>query len=499
MEKNIKNTETSGEQVGSDENSYRSILKRASAFGGVQMFNILINLVRGKFVAMFLGPEGMGVSSLLTSSTAPLQQFCSLGLNIAFVKEISAARRDNERFPVVVKVATTMILLTSLLGGVACIALAPLLSEWSFGNHDFTLAYVALGIFVALSIAGTGYLALLQGLGSVKRLSKASLVGSLSGLLFGVPLYYFYDYKGIVPSMIIMSVFVFLFYYIGFKKDVKVETSNLRKADTIPLVRKMISIGFIMMIGTLIGSAVNYAINVYVRAMGNLDDVGLFQAANSLTNQYMGIVFSALAMDYFPRLSAVSGNRREMSMLVNRQSEVVLLIATPLVLCMIVWAPLIIDLLLTESYRSSQSLLRWMAFGVLVQAWVFPLSYLFIANDNRKIYFWMEAVESNLMWLGCSLLFYYLYGLIGLGYSLVVRGLLDMVISYFVCRYAYGFNYRLRTLGIVSVNMLLGGAGCLFSLQSDAPYSLPAVVVLLGSVIFSVVMLRRLSAKNKPA
>lgn len=44
-----------------DENSYSTILKRISAFGGVQAFNILVTLVRGKFVALFLGPEGMGL------------------------------------------------------------------------------------------------------------------------------------------------------------------------------------------------------------------------------------------------------------------------------------------------------------------------------------------------------------------------------------------------------------------------------------------------------
>ena len=46
------------------ENGYRSILKGTSIFGGVQIFQILINLIRGKFVAMFLGPAGMGAASL---------------------------------------------------------------------------------------------------------------------------------------------------------------------------------------------------------------------------------------------------------------------------------------------------------------------------------------------------------------------------------------------------------------------------------------------------
>ncbi len=77
-----------------EENSYSSILRRLSAFGGVQIFNILIGLLRGKFVALLLGPSGMGISALYTSSIAPLQQLCSLGLNLAVVKEV-AANKDN--------------------------------------------------------------------------------------------------------------------------------------------------------------------------------------------------------------------------------------------------------------------------------------------------------------------------------------------------------------------------------------------------------------------
>ena len=41
----------------SQENSYRSIMRGMSAFGSVQVLQIVINVVRGKFVALLLGPE----------------------------------------------------------------------------------------------------------------------------------------------------------------------------------------------------------------------------------------------------------------------------------------------------------------------------------------------------------------------------------------------------------------------------------------------------------
>ncbi|MDE6008088.1 MAG: oligosaccharide flippase family protein, partial [Muribaculaceae bacterium] len=188
-----------------EENSYSNILKRLSAFGGVQIFNILIGLIRGKFVALFLGPTGMGISSLYSSSTAPLQEICSLGLNLAVVKEVAGNKDNPSGLPHILHVSIRLLLFTVVLGALVCCLGAPFLSKLTFGDGSETSAYLWLSIFVGLSIAGGGFLALLQGLGEVKRLSKASLVGGLSGLLFGIPLYYFFGDRGIVPAMIILS------------------------------------------------------------------------------------------------------------------------------------------------------------------------------------------------------------------------------------------------------------------------------------------------------
>jgi ABC-type branched-subunit amino acid transport system ATPase component len=48
--------------------SYRNVMKATSIFGGVQVFNILIAIVRSKFIALFIGPSGMGIASLLNST-----------------------------------------------------------------------------------------------------------------------------------------------------------------------------------------------------------------------------------------------------------------------------------------------------------------------------------------------------------------------------------------------------------------------------------------------
>lgn len=473
------------------ENSYKSILKRISAFGGVQIFNIFINLLRGKFVALILGPSGMGVSSLFTTSSATIQQLGGLGLNLSIVKEVAAAKDSPERNRIVLHIARRLILLTSLLGALLCIGLSPWLSRLTFGNYDYTLGFVLLGAAVALSIAGAGYLAILQGLGEISRLSKASIVGSLTGLLCGVPLYYFFGTSGIVPAMIILALAVALFYYFSFlKADTPKAVETIKLRENLGLVKKLISLGIVFMIGTLVGSAINYLINTYIRWQGTLDDVGLFQGANSLTNQYMGIVFSALAMDYFPRISAIAHDTVKLRRLANRQSEIVMLIATPIVMIVMALAPLAIRLLLSEEFLSVAPLLRWLAFGVLMQGVSFPLGYIFLAKDNKKIYVWLEVVAGNLIWLITSAGGYYLFGLIGLGIALVVRSVIDIILNYIICRRYYGFNYTAGTLLTIIPCLIAGAASFILSLHDHL--LLPSILLWLLIAITLLTALLRL-------
>lgn len=474
-----------------EENSYGTILKRISAFGGVQIFNILINLIRGKFVAMFLGPEGMGISSMFMSSSNTVQQFGSLGLNLALVKEVAAARDDRSLRSKVIGVALRLIVLTSIFGGVLCILLSPWLSYWSFGNYGFTGSFLVLGVFVSFSIGGSGFLALLQGMSEVKRLSKASLVGGLSGLLGGVPLYYFWGNKGIVPAILLMGITMFLFYYISFRQSVDYDKAEIKLNTHLPLIKKLLSLGLVLMIGNLVGTAVNFAINTFIRSLGNIDNVGLFQAANSLTNQYIGIIFSAMAMDYFPRLSTVASNPTKMRMVVNRQAEVVILMITPLVLLLTLTTPWVIRLLLSKEFLIITDLVRWLGAGVLLQAISFPLSYLFVARDNKKAYVWIEVVLTNFLWLASSIAFYYIYSLIGLGISLVVRSAIDILIVYFSVKKIYGFEYTGECLRTLAVCLACGSAGVIMSLSMDSLFNWYVLAVSLLSITYSSIKLKK--------
>lgn len=472
---------TEGEEnVKREENSYRSILKGTSVFGGLQLFQIGINLVRGKFVAMFLGPTGMSISALFNTSGQTIQQFSQLGLNFAVVKEAAAVKDDENGLKNVVSVTGRLMLLAALLGAIVCCIFAMPLSRITFGTPDYYWQFMLLSLMIFFGVAGQGYTAVLQGLHKYRMVTTTLVSGSLAGLLIGVPLYAVWGNKGIVPAMVIMALSISLTAFIGVRRTVRKGSRQFAWSLHKPLVRRLVLMGLVLMSSEVIGVLCNYLTNLFIRYFGPFESVGLYQAANSLTNQYAGLVFMAMLLDFFPRLSAAASDNGKIRDIVNRQMEVVGLIATPLICLLILTSPLVIQILLTDSFLPIMPLMRWLGLGVLVRAVMTPMGYIAFAKDNKKLLFWLEAVFCNLLTLSLNCLFYFYFGLIGLGYALVIDCLLCLGIYYAVNRHLYGYSVN-RGAFLESVLALLLGAGCFASsliVDTVASYTLMGLITL---------------------
>jgi len=69
--------------------SFNHILKYTGIFSIVQILNILMNIVRNKIAAIFLGPSGLGVLSLYNTASNLLNQTTNFGIPMSGVKHIS--------------------------------------------------------------------------------------------------------------------------------------------------------------------------------------------------------------------------------------------------------------------------------------------------------------------------------------------------------------------------------------------------------------------------
>lgn len=458
--------------MSTNSNSYKSIMKGTAIFGGTQFFAILVNLIRGKLVALFLGPEGMGISSLMMSSMNTIQQFSSLGLNLSIVKEISKAKETGkeEKLLLVISIARALLRITAIIGALFTILFSRFLSNITFGNVDYYWYFILLSIAVFFTTMSNGELSILQGYRAIKKLAYASIIGSFTGLFVGVPLYYWFGYDAIVPAMIVLSLVNFLFYrYTSYKLTIK--SIIFKWKEHSPLIKKMLLLGITLMIVSLLGTLANYILNTYIGRYGSLNDVGMYQAANSITNQYIGIVFTAMGLDYFPRLAAISQDNVKVKEMVNQQIEVVLFLMAPLCCFLILLAPLVIEVLLTKEFMGIISLIRWMGIGLFFKAFAFPLGYISFAKGDRKTFFWLEGVMGNLMSLVLGMISYFIWGLMGMGISLCITYILWGGLYNIITKRLYEFELSTNTYKILAVLIIFISLTFLFSFLNDTFFS----------------------------
>ena len=474
-------------------NSYRNILKATSILGGVQVYQMLITLIRGKFVALLLGPSGMGINALFNSLSLTLSQFASLGLNIAIVKEVAVKKEDPHALSSLVALIRRLLLTTALTGALISLLFSRQLSLLTFGTTDYSIQFMLLSLMVFFSIAGNGLYSILQGLHDLKRIARASLIGSIAGLIIGVPLYYFFGNDGIVPAMIAVAATTFLAFLYGVRKNLhSYPKIKFAWQSAKPLARKLLMMGFILMAGDLFLSCVSYITNLFVRSFGDIADVGLFQGANSLTNQYSGVVFTAMLLDFFPRLSRAANDNLKMAEVVNRQLEIIALIVAPLLSLLIMFAPIVVKILLSDDFESIVPLIRWMSLGVMIKALMFPLGYITFAKDNKKIFFWLEAVGCNLLTLVCNCTGYYFFGLLGLSYALIIDCSACFFIYCVINRHLYGYSLNREAANQSLFALMICAGVFLASLIEVAVISYSVMgAIITGSAIYSCFYLRK--------
>ncbi|MCB0457378.1 MAG: oligosaccharide flippase family protein, partial [Flavobacteriaceae bacterium] len=333
------------------ENTYQTIVKSMALFGGVQVFTILISIIRSKFIAVWLGPMGMGIASLLNATMGLINGFTNFGLDRSAVKDISfgVSKDDVSQQVKIIQIVRRLVWFTVLLGVFVMIIASSILSEIAFGNSDYTFAFIWVSIALLFKQLTNGELAILQGLRRLSNLAKANLLGNLLGLLITLPLYYFYRIDAIVPSMIIASITSYIFtFYFSFKEG---RGGNpISNKIALREGKEMIHLGVMLSISSLIALATAYIIQVFISNIGSIDEVGLYNAGFVILNTYVGLIFTAMATDYYPRLAAIHDKIEEVRKMVFEQAYMAILIITPIIVVFLMFAPFIINLLYSEEF-----------------------------------------------------------------------------------------------------------------------------------------------------
>lgn len=422
-------------------NSYRHTINATIILSGAQLIEAIISLIRAKMIAILLGPIGVALNSIFQITLNTLYQLISCGLPQSAIRDISSAYTTQKDLTEITSVFYKLMTFLSMVGLVCCVAMSYLFSLLSFGKKDdHTIDFMILAIGAAAMVLSYANVTVLQGTQKLMSLGKTTIFSAFFSLLTAIPFFFLLGNRGIAWALS-SGYIITLCINTYFTKKLKLQRISIPWKEIWHYAAPMIKLGVIIMISSLLINFFTYFTNVLIRYFGTLEDVGYYQAGFSLTIRNFSILSAVLAADFYPRLSGMLNDKTGFNKLVSEQAEMLLLIIAFVSMLLIVFAPWIIEILLSEEFQIIKPLIQFISYSFVFRVMWLTTSYIALAKGDKIVYLIYDAIIGNGGYFLLNIIFYYFWGINGLGISCIIGTIFVSLLLLFVYTRKYDFSY----------------------------------------------------------
>jgi len=421
--------------------NYSRIMKSSSLIGGAQGINMLIGMIRVKFVAILIGPIGVGLVTTYQSITQMIGTVAGLGLQSSAVRDIAQAvgQADQEHIGRTVLSLRRMCWLTGGLGSLIVILLSKTLSQLTFNSTEYATGISFVGLTILFANLKGGQMALIQGMRRVGDLAKLNVIGAVSGTIISVGLYWAFGMQGIIPAIVLLSLTELCASW-WFARKVDVPQVTMSWFESFKATGGMVKMGLAFMWSSLLIAIVAYLTRTLIAQEIDLVAVGVFSAAFALSGMFVNFVLGAMGADYYPSLTAINTDHKKMRELVNQQTEIGLLLAVPGLLATLAFAPWVIKLFYTSEFAQSADLLRWFALGCIGRVISWPLGFIILAKGYSRLLVFTETAI-NIIHLTLIILFLNWFDIEGVAMAYPVLYLIHIIMMLLLSKHIIGMSW----------------------------------------------------------
>lgn len=466
----------------------KTVLKGFGIMGGTQIFTILCSIIRSKLVALWIGPAAFGLMAIYNGASELLTQITSLGVRSSAVRNVAAYINNRQGAATVSAIITRWGLFLAAVGLLVTIILSPILSLISFGDTNHTIPFSMLGIAVASgTIAGTQS-SILQGTRQLKRLGKVTILSSIISLITVIPLFYFLRLNSIVLSVITYATVGAIVTWIMRERFPDISVPAPSRARSISVGISFIKLGLFITLSDILNQLAVYIFVSWLNSTAGEATTGYYQAGNMLFNRYVGIIFAAIATEYYPRLASHAHSRQRITMFVSHEMKIALWILLPIVLSFITIVPLLINILYTSDFIIIVPYVTIAIVGTIMRAISWCMSMVILARGDGHTFIITEGISAVIA-VALNITGYILGGLEGLGFSYIAWYTSYTIIIAIVYRLRYRLTLNSRVAMLSLIILLMVAATATVTVITGLRW--PALVATLLSLPLSYTAIRR--------
>lgn len=433
--------------------------------GGSQSVTIAIGILRVKLFAMMLGPAGLGLLGLYNALLETSSMLAGLGLRSSGVRQIAASGGDAMELSRVRRVLLGAHVIQGLIGMGVVWLFRERLALSILGDADRATEVGLIGVGVFLTLVASSQTALLQGMRRIGDLARVAVIGGIVATVAGLAAVWFLGIDGLIWFLLALPLSNVVTALVYTRRLPRAAAVSMGFAEAWAQWRPMASLGIVFMASGLVTMGTLLAVRtLIVRDLG-LEAAGHFQAAWTVTMQYVGFLLGAMAADYYPRLTGVIRDRAASTALVNDQAQIGLALGGPILLAMIGLAPWVIELLYTVEFTEAAAILQWQTLGNVLKLASWPIGFILVASARSGLFLFIEtfwnALFLSLIWVGLPR-----FGLEATGFVFAGAYLVYFLIVYAVVRRVHDFRWQAMALVLIGMHLALG-AGVLALARFD--------------------------------
>jgi PST family polysaccharide transporter len=394
----------------------------------VQFISGIISI---KFIAHFLGTEGMVFLGNFKNLNTTVRTFSTLGFDNGVTKLISEHKQNPLKINEVISTSLISRIVNTLIISAILIIFANYFSYEIIKDVRLNYIIIVLALLLPLHSVNVLLIAILNGFQKFKSLITIKIISSIFGLIISILLIWKHQLTGALIGVASIESLVLIITIILFKRtaiEIRISTKHFSKSK----LKILLQFSLMTLVSALVIPSCHFFIRDQITTVISLNSAGYWEALNRISNYYLIIVSSGFSMYYLPKLASLKTDKEFKKELINYYKTLVPIFIIGVTLIYFL-RDQIIHIILNDNFLPVSELFFWQILGDVFKVSALAFGYQILAKTMTKTYLFVEILYYLLYYLFTSY-FITLFELKGVVMAYCLVNFINLFIMFYIFR-----------------------------------------------------------------
>jgi O-antigen/teichoic acid export membrane protein len=346
--------------------------------------NISVKIIAGilisKFIAVYIGPQGMALIGNLRNFLSAIQSFSIFGLYNGVVKFISQFKTNALELTKILSTVFYFGFFSAILLAFLCYYNAEFINNLIFStNYNYTYVVETLAIVLPFYALNMFTFSIMNGFSKYKILLIINIISQILGLLVTLLLIWQENIDGALVAVVITPALNLLITIVGiaFRQNLM---SSLKITDiSFSILNKLSPYMIMALVSTIALPIVMIIIRNYLIAEIGIKEAGYWTAMTRVSDYYLMFINSLMTLYILPRFAEINSRKAFRKEVFSFYKTIIPAFVVFLIIIYLSRS-FLINLLFTEDFRPVEGLFGYQMLGDFMRVLSMVIAYQFLAK-----------------------------------------------------------------------------------------------------------------------